>query len=188
MIDSPSKYTRATSYGAAAYVNNLTFDKKTGEIATGSQLSLDEKKIEAESVYDGYYAIVTSELELDDARIRDIYKELWEIEESFRIMKSEFKARPVFVKTDVHVNAHFLICFVSLVIMRVLEKMLDEKYTTKQLRDAMIRYSCSYVDQGHYLFDFRNEVTDAIGQKFNWDLTSKYMSKSAMKKILKYSK
>lgn len=188
LIQSPSKYTRATSYGAAAYVNNLKFNRDTGEIATGSKLSLDEKKIEAEAVYDGYYAIVTSEMDLEDAQIRNIYKELWEIEESFRIIKSEFKARPVFVKTDTHVNAHFLICFVCLVIMRVLEKMLDEKYTTKQLRDAMIRYSCSYVDQGYYLFDFRNEITDAIGGKFGWDLAAKYMSKSDMKKILKYSK
>ena len=188
LIQSPSKYTRTTSYGAAAYVNNLKFNKKTGEIATGSELSLDESKIKAEAAYDGYYAIVTSEMNLEDSQIRDIYRGLWEIEESFKVIKSEFKARPVFVKTDVHVNAHFLICFVCLVIMRVLEKMLGEKYTTKELRDAMIRYSCSYVDQGYYLFDFRNKITDAIGQKFDWDLTAKYMSKSDMKKILKYTK
>lgn len=188
LIASPTRYTKATSYGAAAYVNNLKFIKDTGEIANGSSLSLDQNKIDQEALFDGYYSIVTSELKLSDAEIRNIYKGLWEIEESFKIIKSEFKARPVFVKKDEHVNAHFLICFVSLVIMRVLEKMLDEKYTTKQLRDAMIKYSCSYVDQGYYLFDFRNEVTDAIGKKFGWDLTAKYMSRSQMKKILKYSK
>jgi hypothetical protein len=188
LIASPAGYTRATSYGAAAYVNNLKFDKETGEIAEGSSLSLNQKKIDQEALFDGYYSIVTSELNLEDAEIRNIYKGLWEIEESFKIIKSEFKARPVFVKNDEHVGAHFLICFVSLVIMRVLEKMLDEKYTTRQLRDAMIRYSCSYIDQGYYLFDFRNEVTDAIGKKFGWDLSAKYMSKSSMKKILKYKK
>lgn len=188
LIDSPTKYTKATSYGAAAYVNNLKFNKDTGEIADGSSLSLDRDKIDREALFDGYYSIVTSELKLSDAEIRSIYKGLWEIEESFKIIKSEFKARPVFVRKDEHVNAHFLICFVSLVIMRVLEKMLEDKYTVKQLRDAMIRYSCSYVDQGYYLFDFRNEVTDSIGKKFGWDLTAKYMSKSQMKKILKYAK
>ena len=188
LISSPTRYTRATSYGAAAYVNNLKFNKDTGEIAEGLSLSLNQEKIDQEALFDGYYSIVTSELKLSDAEIRNIYGGLWEIEESFKIIKSEFKARPVFVKKDEHVNAHFLICFVSLVIMRVLEKMLDEKYTTKQLRDAMIRYSCSYLDQGYYLFDFRNEVIDEIGRKFGWDLTAKYMSRSQMKKILKYSK
>lgn len=188
LIDSPTRYTKATSYGAAAYVNDLKFNKDTGEIANGSSLSLNQDKIDQEALFDGYYSIVTSELKLGDAEMRNIYKGLWEIEESFKIIKSEFKARPVFVKKDEHVNAHFLICFVSLVIMRVLEKMLNEKYTTKQLRNAMINYSCSYVDQGYYLFDFRNEVTDAIGKEFGWDLTAKYMSKSQVKKILKYSK
>lgn len=154
----------------------------------GSSLTLDQDKIDAEAQFDGYYSIVTSEKGLSDSEIRDIYKGLWEIEESFKILKSEFKARPVFVKTDIHVNAHFLICYVTLVIMRVMEHLLDEKFTTKQIRNALCRYGCSYLDQNYYLFDYRDEVIDAVSRLFDWDLTSKYMSRADIKKILQYKK
>lgn len=186
LIASPAGYTKATSYGAAGYVKNLHFSKKTGEIVDGSSLTLDQDKINAEAQFDGYYSIVTSEKGLSDAEIRNIYKGLWEIEESFKILKSEFKARPVFVKTDIHVNAHFLICYVTLVIMRVLEHLLNEKFTTKQIRNALCRYGCSYLDQNYYLFDYRDEVIDAVSKLFSWDLTPKYMSRADIKKILQY--
>lgn len=129
---------------------------------------------------------MTSEKNLPDTEIRLIYKGLWEIEESFKIMKSEFRARPVFVRTDIHVNAHFLICYVTLVIMRVIEHMLKEEFTTKELREALCRYSCSYLDQNYYLFDYRDKVIDAIGEKYGWDLSKKYMSQAEIKNILKH--
>lgn len=188
LIASPEQYNRETSYGAAAYINNLHFAKDTGEIVHGQQLSLNQQKIDEESKYDGYYSIVTSERNLSDSQIRNIYKGLWEIEESFKILKSEFKTRPVFVKTETHVNAHFLICYVTLVIMRVLEKKLEEKFTTKQIRNALIKYGCSYLDQGYYLFDYRDAVLDAIGKLFGWDLANKYMQQSQIKNILKHRK
>jgi hypothetical protein len=97
LIANPGKYTRATSIGATGYVNNIKFSKETGEIPDGLILSLNETKIQEEEKYDGYYSIVTSEKHLSDVEIRDIYKGLWEIEESFKIIKSEFKARPVYV-------------------------------------------------------------------------------------------
>ena len=129
---------------------------------------------------------MTSEKNLPDTEIRLIYKGLWEIEESFKIMKSEFRARSVFVRTDIHVNAHFLICYVTLVIMRVIEHMLKEEFTTKELREALCRYSCSYLDQNYYLFDYRDKVIDAIGEKYGWDLSKKYMSQAEIKNILKH--
>ena len=188
LIASPGQFTRATCYGAAAYVKNLRFSKETGEIADGTILSLDLDRINEEAKYDGYYAIVTSEKDMPDAEIRNKYRGLWEIEESFKIMKSEFKARPVYVKTEEHVNAHFLTCYVALVIMRVIEHMLDEKYTVKQIRNALCNYSCSYLEQGYYLFDSRNEVLDAFGNLFSWDLTQKYMPLNMIKNILSHRK
>lgn len=188
LIADPSQYTRATSYGAAGYVKNIKFSKSTGEIVDGTSLELDTEKIAEEEKYDGYYSIVTSEKELSDSEIRNIYRGLWEIEESFKIIKSEFKARPVFVKTEEHVDAHFLICYVTLVIMRVIEHLLEEKYTTKQIRNALCNYSCSYLDQNYYLFDYRNEVLDAFGKMYGWDLTQKYMSLSTIKNILHHRK
>ena len=186
LINNPQQYTRATAYGAAGYIKNISFSKITGEIVDGTSLELNQEKIDEESKYDGYYAIVTSEKNLPDTEIRLIYKGLWEIEESFKIMKSEFRARPVFVRTDIHVNAHFLICYVTLVIMRVIEHMLKEEFTTKELREALCRYSCSYLDQNYYLFDYRDKVIDAIGEKYGWDLSKKYMSQAEIKNILKH--
>ena len=117
---------------------------------------------------------------------KEIYKGLWEIEESFKIIKSEFKARPVFVKTESHVNAHFLICYVTLVIMRVIEHLLEERFTTKQIRNALCSYACSYLEQNYYMFDYRDEVLDALGTLYGWDLTRKYMSRAEIKKILRH--
>ena len=165
---------------------NIKFSKTTGEIVDGSVLELDLEKIQEEEKYDGYYSIVTSEKNLSDSEIRDIYKGLWEIEESFKIIKSEFKARPVFVKTEDHVNAHFLICYVALVIMRTIEHLLGEEFTTKQIRNALCNYSCSYLDQNYYLFDYRDKVLDALGTIYKWDLTQKYMSQAEIKKILRH--
>jgi hypothetical protein len=98
LIAHPGKYTKATSYGAASYINNIRFSKDTGEIPDGLILSLNLEKIKEEEKYDGYYSIVTSEKNLSDKKIRDIYKGLWEIEESFKIIKSEFRGRPIYLK------------------------------------------------------------------------------------------
>ncbi|MBS4025312.1 MAG: IS1634 family transposase [Clostridia bacterium] len=188
LIASPGKYTRATSIGAAGYVNNIKFSKETGEIPDGLALSLNEARIQAEEKYDGYYSIVTSEKHLSDTEIRDIYKGLWEIEESFKIIKSEFKARPVYVKKDEHVEAHFLVCFVALVIMRVLEQMVKKKHTVKQIRNSLISYSCSYLEQNYYLFDYRDDVIKTIESVFDFDLSKKIMSQAEIKKFLQYKK
>jgi transposase len=188
LIANPGKYTRATSIGAAGYVNNIKFSKETGEIPDGLALSINETKIQEEEKYDGYYSIVTSEKHLSDIEIRNIYKGLWEIEESFKIIKSEFKARPVYVKKDEHVEAHFLVCFVALVIMRVLEQMLERKHTVKQIRNSLISYSCSYLEQNYYLFDYRDDVIKSIESVFGFDLSKKIMSQAEIKKILQYKK
>ena len=188
LIKNPQRYTRSTCYGAAGYIKNISFSKSTGEIVNGTALELDQDRIDEEAKFDGYYAIVTSEKDLSDSRIRDIYKGLWEIEESFKIIKSEFKTRPVYVKTEDHVNAHFLICYVTLVIMRVIEHLLNEQFTTKQIRNALCSYSCSYLEQNYYLFDYRDKVVDAFGKIYGWDLTRKYMSRATIKNILKHRK
>lgn len=188
LISNPGKYTRATSVGAAGYVKNIKFVKETGEIPDGISLSLNLEKIAGEEKYDGYYSIVTSEKKLSDFEIRDIYKGLWEIEESFKIIKSEFRARPVYLRNENHINAHFLICFVSLLILRVLEYKLDKKYSVNKIRESLIRYSCSHLDQNYYLFDYRDEILQSLEGVFDIDLGSKIMTKSKIKKILQYLK
>ena len=184
MIENPTKYTKSTSYGAAGYVKNIKFVKGTGEIAEGLNLSLDLEKIAEEEKYDGYYSIVTSEKRMPDKKMRDVYRGLWEIEESFQIIKSEFKARPVYVKLREHIGAHFLICFVTLLIMRVLEHMTEHKYSVKDIRESLTSYSCSHLEQNYYLFDYRNDVLKTMEQVFKIDLSKKYMTAAEIKNIL----
>ena len=186
LIKNPANYTKATSYGCTAYINNIAFSKDTGEIVDGKELSLDEEKIAEEALYDGYYAIVTSEKELPDKEIRDIYKGLWEIEESFKIIKSEFKTRPVFVSTENHIQAHFLICFVTLLAMRILEQFIGKSHSVRQIRNSLASYSCSYLDQNYYLFDYRDDVILTMEKIFGIDLSKKIMSLSEIKKISMY--
>ena len=184
LIANPRKYNRATSIGAAGYINNIKFVKDTGEIPDGLSLTLKLDKIAEEEKYDGYYSIVTSELKLNDSEIIKIYRGLWEIEESFKIIKSEFSARPVFVSTEDHIDAHFLICFVSLLIFRILEYKLKNKFTTKQIRESLINLSCSHLTENCYLLDFRNEVIEELEKIFNIDFSNKFMKKSEIKKFL----
>lgn len=186
LINNPGKYTRATSIGAAGYINNIQFVKETGEIIDGLQLSLDAERIAEEEKYDGYYSIVTSEKDLPDKEIRDQYKGLWEIEESFKIIKSEFRARPVYVRTETHINAHFLICFVALLLLRVLEHKLDQAFSIHKIRESLVRYACSHLEQNYHLFDYRDETLKTIERVFDMDLGSKIMTTAEIKKILQY--
>ncbi len=186
LIKNPASYTKTTSYGCTVYINNVSFSKDTGEIVNGKELTINEQKIAEEAQYDGYYAIVTSEKELSDNEIRDIYKGLWEIEESFKIIKSEFKTRPVFVSNEDHIQAHFLICFVTLVVMRVLEQLIGKCHSVRQIRNSLASYCCSYLDRNYYVFDYRDDVILTMEKTFGLDLSKKYMQLSEIKKISMY--
>ena len=129
LISNPSKYNKATHYGAAAYVSNIQFDKGTGAIidCKEGKLSLNLELIAEEAKYDGYYAIITSEVDASDSNIIDQYHGLWKIEQSFRITKSLIRARPVFVYLYEHIEGHFLVCFIALLLIRLLELRLNNR-------------------------------------------------------------
>lgn len=185
LIAHPGKYTRATSHGAAAYIKNIDFDKDTGEIiSTGKVLQLDEEKLKEEEALDGYYIIVSSEMDETDDRIIEMYRGLWRIEESFRVTKSDLEARPVFVSTQDHIEAHFLTCFVSLVIARILEMKMGHKYSITKMLDSLRKAKCSYAQQNYYLFNYCDEILLDIGDKFNIDFTRRIRSLGDIKKIL----
>ena len=121
LVANTQKYTKATSYGAAKYVKNLKFDKKTGEVLeVKEQPVFDSAKVSEEEKYDGYYAIVISEMDMSDIVVIETYRGLWEIEETFRITKGVLETRPVHVSLQDHINAHFLACFIALTIMRII--------------------------------------------------------------------
>jgi transposase len=183
LISNPSKYNKATSYGASSYVANIEFDKETGEIKEiGKKLYLDEEKIKQDELLDGYYAIVTSELDTSDDKIIEIYRGLWKIEESFKITKSNLEARPVFLSRKDHINAHFLICFIALVIARITEIRLKNKYSIKVIQDTLREVNCSHMDSNHYLFNYANSITDEINNEFSVDIGKKIMSLKEIKK------
>lgn len=186
MIKEPQKYNRSTSYGAAKYIKNIAFDKKTGEIYTDTDhsLELDHKLIAEEEMYDGYYAIVTSEYDLTDERIIEIYRGLWKIEESFRITKSDLETRPVYLQKLEHIQAHFLICFVSLVIARLLEYRLNRKYGVTQILESLRRCECSLLEQNLYLFDYYDEILQDVGELFGIDFSKKYRTLGEIKKVI----
>ena len=185
LIANPDQYNKATSRGVAGYIKNLHFSPETGEIIKKHKLELDIDKITEESKYDGYYCIVTSEKDMPDAEIHNAYKGLWKIEESFKILKHEFDARPIFVQTEAHIKAHFLICYVALVIGRYLELLLKGKHNIDNIRKTLRNYQCSYLEQNYYLFDYNDEILKVIGKIFNWEITQKYMQVANIKKILK---
>lgn len=184
LIKNPGKYTQATSYGCTKYIDNIYFDNETGEVKEGFDLSLKIEKIKEEEKYDGYYSIVTSEKNLSDKELRDIYKSLWKIEKSFKITKSELETRPVFVWTDESIETHFLSCFVSLLIIRLLEQRLDYKYSNHYVIESLRNYESTNIEHDIYLQNFRNDVIKDLESIFNVDLSRKYLTLSEIKKIL----
>ena len=186
LIKNPGAYTGATSYGAAGYINDIKFDKETGQISTVSSLSLNEDKIKEEEKFDGYYSIVTYEENLSDLELRNIYKGLSKIEETFKITKSEFNARPINVRLEEHIDAHFLICFISLIIIRILQKKVDEKYSLKNLISKIKKFQCTHEDGNLYKFIGYKPEIQYLNEKLNLNLDKKYDSRENIRKILKY--
>jgi transposase len=185
LIKNPAKYNRALSYGAAKYLKNLAFDPKTGEIMTTKQKPVfDEKKLREEELFDGYYAIVTSEWQKTDQEIIEIYRGLWRIEEAFKVMKSDLETRPVYLSRQDHIEAHFLICFVALVIARLLALRLGNQYSVSQIVESLNKASGSRLEENWFVFNHSDEVTRAISELLDVDLSRKYLKLGEIKKIL----
>src|SRR6056297_133268 len=190
LISSPAAYARATSYGAAKYVKNLTFSPSSGELVDAAThlLVADKHALAEEEKYDGYYAIVTSELNKAEEEIIDIYRGLWRIEDSFRVTKSDLETRPVYVSREDHIEAHFLSCFVALVLVRLLEKKLGYKHSVPKILESLDRSSCSLLEENMYLFDYYDQALSDIGQIMGIDFSRKYRTAGEIKKIFAGSK
>jgi transposase len=190
LIKNPAKYNKSTSYGAAKYVKNLTFDSGTGEILESNRqhLSFDEERLREEEKFDGYYAIVTSEYKESDEKIIEMYRGLWKIEESFKVTKSDFETRPVYLSLKEHIDAHFLTCFIALVIARILEHRLNGKHSVTAMLESLSRASCSHIQENYYLFDYSKDVLEEIGKELSIDFSKKVLSLGEIKKVLGWTK
>ncbi len=186
LIRHPKKYDRVTSAGSAAYVRNISFRKDTGEIVEGKALELDLEKIKEEEKYDGYYSIVTSELKMSDLEMRDIYRGLIRIEDTFKISKSEFDSRPVFVRTNNHIDAHFTTCFTALVLIRLLQAKLENKYPVGRIINSLRDYCCVPLDTNNYQFTYFDEILKSIGTAFEMELDNKYRTRQEIQRLLRY--
>ena len=189
LIGNIRKYNKKNCYGASKYVKHLVFDKNTGEIIEAkSQLSLDEDKIAEEEKLDGYYMIVSSEMEKTDDEIIDIYRGLWRIEETFKVTKSELEDRPVYMSTKEHIEAHFLTCYLALVLCRVLQYKLDKKYSVEKILESLGKSNCYNIEENIYRFNYYDEVLADIGSIINIKYSLKNRTLQDIKKILGMTK
>ena len=189
MIQSSDKTRKGKGSNDPARFIQRTAVTEDGEIAQKNIYQLDEAKILEESMYDGFYAVITN-LEGDIREIININKQRWEIEENFRIMKSEFEARPVFVRREDRIKAHFLTCFISLLAYRLLEKKLGEEFTCSQILETLRNMNVTLLskDSGYIPSYKRTKITDKLHSSFGFRTDYEFIRKSTMRTIIKETK
>jgi transposase len=186
LVANPAAFTKATSYGAAKYVKNISFDKKTGEVLQdmGKQATLDVDTIAAEEACDGFYCIITSETHLPDQEIIDIYKGLWRIEEAFKISKTDLSTRPIYVSTPKHIEAHFLTCYIALTIMRLIQYDLGFEHSAASIINEISSMCGTHLQDNWWLFDHRSDLSDLLCKNMGIDLSKRHMQLKEIKSIL----
>lgn len=161
---------------------NVTDD---GEVAENKVFTINQTAIAEEEKYDGLYGVCTN-LEDNVEEIIKVNHRRWEIEESFRIMKSEFKARPVYLSRDDRIQAHFMTCFIALLIHRLLEKKIEEKYTCEEIINCLREMNLMYVGEEGYIPTYtRTDLTDELHEKYEFRTDYEITTEKKMKKILK---
>lgn len=150
---------------------------------------LDENKIAGEAMYDGLYAVCTDLLDDDVSGILKVSEGRWQIEECFRIMKTDFSARPVYLQDENRIKAHFLICFLALLSYRALEKELDYRYTCEEILDTLRGMNFAQIqEQGFVPLYKRLKITDDLHEACGFRTDYQFITKSQMKTIQKKSK
>lgn len=210
-IWSLSKDAKPSNYGSAKYIKKVPYDRETGECTDNSDymVFLDEERIAEEEQLDGYYVICTNVIglapqqkpfkgrcrythdgffqlnrEVTDEDIIGMYKGLWRIEETFKVTKSELKTRPVFLSTETHIRAHFLICFVTLLLMRLLEYRLNWRHSASALQQALSSACGTRLEDNLYVFDHYDEVLEDVGNNLGLDFSRKYMSAQQIRSFM----
>ena len=160
------------------------YDKETGEILTASSgLDIDEDKIREEESLDGYYMLLTSEMETSDDEIIDMYRGLWRIEESFKVPKVNWKPDPC-MSGQKNISKHIsLPVFVALTIARILENKLERKYSIGTILESLSKAKCSLIQQNYYLFDYYDEVLKDIERVTDIDFGKRIRTLGEIKKF-----
>lgn len=160
-----------------------------GEIAEKTVYDLDREQIEKEAMYDGFYAVVTN-LEGDVSEIIRINQQRWQIEENFRIMKDELGSRPAYVRREDRIKAHFMTCYISLIVYRLLEKKIGKGFTCDQILQTLRSMQMTLINTaGGYIPSYtRTELTDVLHQSFGFHTDYEIITKSSMRTIIKNTK
>jgi transposase len=177
----------AKSHTPIRYITDTAVVKKTGEAASHIY-SLNEDKIKKDASFDGYYCIISNELDKTAEEIIDIYRGLWRIEETFRVTKSVIETRPVYVSRHDRIHAHFMTCYVALVLLRLLQTDLNWEHSAKEIADDLASITGIVMDKNYYLFGHRTDLSDKLGALSGIDLSLKTLSLQKMKEILAKSK
>ena len=188
MLDSgKAKKNRKNPNDPARFIGKMAVTKD-GEAADIKQY-LDEDKIAEEAQYDGLYAVCTDLLDDEVDDILKVSEGRWKIEECFRIMKTDFTARPVYLRDENRIKAHFLICFLGLTVYRYLEKKLDLKYTCEELLDTLKAMNFAGIQEQGFIPLYRREsITDALHEACGFRTDYQFITKSKMRTIQKKSK
>lgn len=193
LIDHPGRKRRGKNQNDPARFIRKSAITNEGEIADKYIYDLDTEKIADEQRYDGFYAVVTN-IDDDIQEILKINRRRWEIEENFRIMKTEFEARPVYVRREDRIRAHFLICCISLLVYRLLEQKLKRntgtEYTCRQILSTLseMRVTLLSKDSGCIPSYKRTDLTDALHEAFGFRTDHQFTTKSGMRSIIKETK
>jgi transposase len=149
---------------------------------------LDLNKVVEDEKYDGYYAIITSEIDMPDHEVVKAYHELWEIERSFRITKSDLESRPVYVSLEQRIEAHFLTCFIALLILRLLSKRLDGKYAPEQIIKSLRKYQVCFVKDNVFKATYHDHIIKDLGDALNLTLNRRFLRTGEIKQLVADSK
>lgn len=183
----PSKIKKKNQNDYKRFIDKASFTPD-GELAEKVKYSINHELISKEEAYDGFYAVCTN-IEDDMSRIIKINHQRWEIEECFRIMKSEFKARPVYLSRGDRIKAHFTTCFISLIIYRILEKKLNEKYTCHEIIRSLQEMNFYEIKNEGFVPTYtRTDFTDDLHDAFGFRTDYQIVNKKTLKNILKQTK
>lgn len=186
-IASPSALAKKKANDPKRFITQ-THCTNDGEIASKTIAAIDQKLISEEAVYDGIYAVCTN-LETPAASIIKINQRRWEIEECFRIMKTEFKARPVYLSRKDRISAHFLTCFISLIIYRILESRLNSEYTCDSIIKTLRKMNMQIIPGEGYIPSYtRTDLTDQLHDAFGFRTDYQIISQQNMRKIINKTK
>lgn len=189
IIKNPKRYEKKDAGGALRYVRNIEYNPETGECINTKRIPyLDLDKIAEDEKYDGYYAIITSEVDMPDHEVVKAYHGLWEIERSFRITKTDLDSRPVYVSLQQRIEAHFLTCFISLLILRLLSKRLDGKHSPEQIIKSLRKYKVCYLKDNFFKTTYHDPILKDIGDALNLTLNRRFLQTAGIKQLVANSK